>query len=149
MRPTAIQVFQNFEYFCQLLEQAGEENVQARMSSLFHKISEWYSVDLWVKRYNTDMRVNQQLHQTHPRRLNYVRNKKLEIIRVKQRVALYRHSYLRYKQHADLLLKAIDKKIAKWPELEFNPKSLSTLHPTKLLYESQKKYAYRFRYHMI
>lgn len=147
MRPTPYEVYANPEIFISLLEAQGVENAQAKVSSLIGIMIDYRTVEVWHKKILKDLRSLEQQPYRYPtparRGVMAVRNaaKARE-----KRIGSLKMNVLRYNQYLLRKMELLTRKISKWPELSYDPNSLSKQPDPKMV---QKKLLKRTRFRSI
>ena len=128
MRPTPMEVLRNLHFFEQLLTEAGVENAKAKVSSLHTHLLTLRSLTGWLEIFERDLRCAEQGYIRWPSKNRSVAEEKLRMVK---RTAPQRRTVILYRQRVKTAEAICVKKIASWPELEYDASNLVKTYDSK------------------
>lgn len=121
MRPTLNQVVCNPKRFIELLTAAGVEHAHEKVTHLAYLINELNSLRVWIKTTEADLRYDKQAPFRYPSKRTT--HKEAMLRRIKRSAPTF-HRLVFYQNKAAELERRVQRKLDKWPELEFDPARL-------------------------
>lgn len=123
MRPTLLQVYNDPLAIIEALDAAGLENARPKVMAMLRDLCEYWSVDRYRERIVRDRNYVLLSESRRKKQLDYTEDKETLVREFKQ-VKEYDRMLIRYRGLQRQVGRKLEKRIAKWPDLDIDPSVL-------------------------